>query len=89
MVSKLSEAITKINANFMKSQQGDGGFFKFCELKKGTTVGLLSNKECSCGMDHIAVTNWCNFGLYVTPPKLASAKMVESLAIYPFKPTSD
>ncbi|GLT69019.1 hypothetical protein SLA2020_412040 [Shorea laevis] len=63
MVSKLREAIMKINADFVKDLQGDGGFSKLCELMKGT-IGTFSSAECSSGMNYIAFTSWCNFGLY-------------------------
>ncbi|XP_059461004.1 stemmadenine O-acetyltransferase-like [Corylus avellana] len=63
MVSKLREAIMKINPDFVKSLQGDGGFFKLCEVFKART-GALSSIECSGGMDYIAFTSWFNFGLY-------------------------
>ncbi len=63
MVSKLREAIMKIDADLVKSLQGDGGLSKVCELMKATT-DTLARVEYSYGMDFIAVTSWCNFGMY-------------------------
>ncbi|GLT69018.1 hypothetical protein SLA2020_412030 [Shorea laevis] len=63
MVSKLREAIMKINADFVKDLQGDGGFSKLYELMKGKIIAL-SSIECSSGMNYIAFTSWCNFGFY-------------------------
>jgi len=63
MVSKLREAIMKIDADLVKSLQGDGGLSKVCELMKATTE-TLTRVESSYGMDFIAVTSWCNFGMY-------------------------
>ncbi|XP_059462081.1 stemmadenine O-acetyltransferase-like [Corylus avellana] len=63
MVSKLREAITKVNVDFVKNLQGDGGFFKLWELVKART-GAVSSMAFSCGMDYIGFTSWCNFGVY-------------------------
>ncbi|KAE8057370.1 hypothetical protein FH972_014071 [Carpinus fangiana] len=61
-VCKLREAITKIDGDFVKSLQGDGGFAKHCELVK-EMVGACSSAASSSGMKYIAFTSWCNFGL--------------------------
>ncbi|XP_059459549.1 stemmadenine O-acetyltransferase-like [Corylus avellana] len=63
MVSKLREAIVKVSADFVKSLQGEGGFSNLCEVMKATTEEL-SSIESSFGMNFIAVTSWCNFGIY-------------------------
>jgi shikimate O-hydroxycinnamoyltransferase len=63
MVSKLREAITKVNVDFVKNLQGDGGFFKLWELLKART-GAVSSMAFSCGMDYIGFSSWCNFGAY-------------------------
>jgi shikimate O-hydroxycinnamoyltransferase len=63
MVSKLREAIMKIDADLVKSLQGDGGLSKVCELMKATNEAL-SKIESSYGMNFIAVTSWVNFGIY-------------------------
>jgi hypothetical protein len=63
MVSKLREAITKINANIVRSLQGGEGFHKLCDHMKAM-VGALTNAASSIGMNFISFTSWCNFGLY-------------------------
>ncbi|KAE8056062.1 hypothetical protein FH972_012860 [Carpinus fangiana] len=63
MVSKLREAIVKVNADFVKSLQGEGGFSNLCEVMKATTEEL-SSIESSLGINFVAVTSWCNFGIY-------------------------
>jgi len=62
-VCKLREAITKIDGDFVKSLQGDGGFTKHCELVK-EMVEACASAASSSGMNYIAFTSWCNFGLY-------------------------
>jgi shikimate O-hydroxycinnamoyltransferase len=62
-VCKLREAITKIDGDFVKGLQGDGGFAKHCELVK-EMVGACASAASSSGMNYIAFTSWCNFGLY-------------------------
>ncbi|XP_062163092.1 stemmadenine O-acetyltransferase-like [Alnus glutinosa] len=63
MVCKLREAITKIDGDFVKSLQGDGGFAKHRELVK-EMVGACASAASSSGMNYITFTSWCNFGLY-------------------------
>jgi len=62
-VCKLREAITKIDGDFVKSLQVDGGFTKHCELVK-EMVEACASAASSSGMNYIAFTSWCNFGLY-------------------------
>jgi shikimate O-hydroxycinnamoyltransferase len=62
-VCKLREAITKIDGDFVKSLQGDGGFAKHFELAK-EMVEACTSEASSSGMNYIAFTSWCNFGLY-------------------------
>jgi shikimate O-hydroxycinnamoyltransferase len=60
-VCKLREAITKIDGDFVKSLQGDGGFVKHCELLKAK-VRECASAASSSGINYIAFTSWCNFG---------------------------
>ena len=56
-ICKLREAITKIDGDFVKSLQGDGGFAKHCELVK-EMVGACSSEASSSGTNYIAFTGW-------------------------------
>ncbi|KAB1203558.1 Vinorine synthase [Morella rubra] len=62
-VSKIREAITKINADLVKNLQGDEGFPMLCELLK-TLGGVLPSTESFQEMEYICFTGWCNFGMY-------------------------
>ncbi|KAG6704644.1 hypothetical protein I3842_07G142300 [Carya illinoinensis] len=63
MVGKLREAKTKIDADFVKDLQGDGGFTKLYE-HINALGGTLSSAASHRGMDYVSFTSWCNFGLY-------------------------
>ncbi|KAG6648324.1 stemmadenine O-acetyltransferase-like [Carya illinoinensis] len=66
LVSKLREAIMKIDGDFVKSiQAGDGGFLTACELVKAKTREFSDHvARPNCGMDFIGISSWCNFGIY-------------------------
>ncbi|KAB1203567.1 Vinorine synthase [Morella rubra] len=62
-VSKLREAVAKINADFVKNLQGDEGFSMLCNIMT-TMGGVMSSTASASEMDYIWCTSWCNFGLY-------------------------
>ncbi|XP_038717012.1 stemmadenine O-acetyltransferase-like [Tripterygium wilfordii] len=62
MVRRIREGISRINGDYVKKQQGDGGLDSILE-------GIEEMKESFCsgapgGTGHIGVNSWCNFGLY-------------------------
>ncbi|EEF48741.1 transferase, putative [Ricinus communis] len=63
LVLKGREAIKKIESDFVKKIQGDGGFPKLYEMIKETGKTLTSTTFCN-GVNFIGVTSWCGFGLY-------------------------
>lgn len=68
LVIKLREAIiTKVNGEFVKSLEGEGGSVKYSEaLKKMVeeTASLLESKSNSHGVAYVAYSSWCRFGHY-------------------------
>ncbi|KAB1203556.1 Vinorine synthase [Morella rubra] len=62
-VTKIREAVAKINAELVKNLKGDEGFPMLCELLK-TIGGVLPSTASFSEMDHIWFSSWCNFGLY-------------------------
>lgn len=60
LVCLLREAIKKIDGDFMKSLQGDGGFLNFCEAMKDEI------EACVIAANRIKYNSGCNFGFYDT-----------------------
>ncbi|KAJ9190045.1 hypothetical protein P3X46_001281 [Hevea brasiliensis] len=58
LVCKMREAIRKIDSNFAKNIQGDGGIITVYDRVK--EIG----RAFSSAVDYVTISSWCNFGLY-------------------------
>ncbi|KAF2302576.1 hypothetical protein GH714_037846 [Hevea brasiliensis] len=58
LVCKMREAIRKIDSNFAKNVQGDGGIITVYDRVK--EIGRVF----SSAVDYVTISSWCNFGLY-------------------------
>ncbi|XP_054799472.1 stemmadenine O-acetyltransferase-like [Prosopis cineraria] len=58
LVIKIRESITKIDADLVKSLQGEGGSVRYCEA-----LGEMAG-EAAGGEAYVGYSSWCGFGLY-------------------------
>ncbi|XP_038711868.1 stemmadenine O-acetyltransferase-like [Tripterygium wilfordii] len=61
-VLRIRESVSRIDSEFVKSLEGDGGFNMFCVSLK--EFGKSCSKALSEGAEPFGLNSWCNMGFY-------------------------
>ncbi|KAL2232216.1 vinorine synthase [Sesamum indicum] len=58
LFSKVRNTISTVDVEFVKRMQGESGFLGYCKNLEESWKGFPENA------DYLAISSWCNFGLY-------------------------